>query len=77
MELTAEISYKIEKDNVLITEYDIVDENEIQLKKIKVREDTYAYNGKCLLLIDSKMYNIRGDAWIPEIEDVISYHMKK
>ncbi len=72
-----EMTYRIEGNKVYIAEYDILDVDNEEGKKIKSRDDTYVYNGHSLILVDSKMYSIGGLEWTPEIEDVINYDRKK
>lgn len=77
MEEDYEMTYKIEGNKVFIAEYDIPHVDNEEGKKIKYRDDTYVYNGHSLIMIDSKMYNIGGLEWTPEIEVVINYDRKK
>ncbi len=72
-----ELTYKIEGNKIFISEYDIPHVNNEEQKKIKFREDTYVYNGHSLVMIDSKMCNIGGLQWIPNIEVVIDYKSMK
>lgn len=77
MEVDYEMTYKIEGNKVFIAEYDIPQVDNEEEKKIKIRDDIYIYNGHSLIMVDSKMYNIGGLEWIPEIEFVINYDRKE
>jgi hypothetical protein len=77
MEEDYEMLYKIKENRVFVAEYDIPHVDNKERKKIKFRDDIYVYNGHSLILIDSKMYNIGGQEWIPKIDVLINYDMKK
>lgn len=72
-----EMTYRVEGNRIFVAEYDIPHVDNSEHKKIKYRDDTYVYNGHSLILIDSKMYNIGGREWTPEIEVVIDYGLNK
>jgi hypothetical protein len=77
MEAGYEVIYRVEKNRVYITEYDVPQVNNEERKKIKIRDDIYVYNGHSLIMVNSKMYNIGGFEWVPEIEVVINYDRQK
>jgi hypothetical protein len=77
MEEDYEMTYKVEGNIVFIVEYDIPHVDNEERKKIKFRDDTYVYNGRSLIMVDSKMYNIGGLEWTPQIEVIINYDRKK
>src|SRR5690554_5608428 len=77
MEEDYEMTYKIEHNKVVVSEYDIPHVDNEERKKIKFREDTYIYNGNSLILVDAKMYNMANIEWTPDIEIVVTYDRKK
>lgn len=72
-----EMTYKIQENKVFIAEYEIPHVDNEERKKIKYRDDTYVFNGHSLIMVNSRMYNIGGREWTPEIEVVINYEKKK
>jgi len=77
MEEDYEMTYKIEHNKVVVSEYDIPHVDNEERKKIKFREDTYIFNGNSLILVDAKMYNMANIEWTPDIEIVVTYDRKK
>jgi len=76
MEDDYEMTFRIEENKVYISEYDIPHVDNKERKKIKFRDDVFIYNGKSLLMVNSKMYNNVGLEWTPDIEVVIEYKRK-
>ena len=77
MEEDYEMTYKIEHNKVVVSEYDIPHVDNEERKKIKFREDTYIYNGNSLILVNAKMYNMANIEWTPDIEIAVTYDRKK
>ena len=72
-----EMTYKIEANRIYVSEFDIPQTDNTEQRKIKFREDIYIYNGEFLIMIDSRMYNLIGKEWTPEIEVIIRYERMK
>jgi len=77
MEEDYEMTFRIDENKVYISEYNIPHVENKERKKIKFRDDIFIYNGKSLLMVNSKMYNNVGLEWTPNIEVVIEYERKK
>lgn len=73
MDLKSDINYKILKDTLYIEEFDIPTEDNPDHKTFKLRDDKYVFNGKSLIMIGSKLYNMTGISWTPDIEIVVEY----
>lgn len=73
MEEEYEMTYQIDGLKIYVSEFDIPHTDNAEQRRIKSRTDTYIYNGESLIMVDSKMYNIPGMSWTPEIEVVINY----
>ncbi len=72
-----EMTFIIKDNKILLSEFDIPNGDNEGCKKIKTRDDTYIYNGHSLIMVDSRMYNVSGDEWIPEIKVAIKYERKQ
>jgi hypothetical protein len=73
MDETNEINFSITNNRLIISEFEAPHVNNPENIKIKSREDIFVFNGKALIMVGSKMYNINGNQWEPEIEFVIEY----
>jgi hypothetical protein len=71
-----DIHFKILNDTLIIQEFDTPTEDNPDLKKIKVAESKYLFNGTALIMIGSKSFNMIGTPSISETKTVIEYKRK-
>jgi hypothetical protein len=70
---TDSITYKIVNNKLLVSQYGFPSEDYSYKQKVKLREDTYHYNGHSLTLTGSYTCGPSGRKSIPKIEVVIAY----